>query len=70
MYSLCFGSHIPIDVSTRILEWVLLMNDEDHSLVILIAYVLKICESKIMSMANGNERFQYISKGRFIIDCF
>merc|ERR1712051_351366 len=70
MYSLCFGSHIPIHISTKILDWVVLMNDEDHSLVTMIVYMLKVCEEKIMDMSNGNDRFQYISKGRFIIECF
>ena len=69
MYSLCFGAHIPLHVSTRILDWVLFMNNEDHSLVILIVYMLKICEGKIMDMTNAGERFQYISKGRFLIEC-
>lgn len=69
IYSLCFGSHIPVDVSTRILEWVLFLDNEDHSLVILIVYMLKICEAKIMALSDKNDRFKYISHGKFIIEC-
>ena len=57
IYALCFGSHIPVHVSTRVLEWVLFMNNEDHSLVILIVYMLKICETRILNFTDSRERF-------------
>ena len=44
------------------------MNNEDHSLVVLIVYMLKICESHILSL-DASARFQYISQGKFIIEC-
>ena len=57
IYALCFGSHIPVHVSTRVLEWVLFMDNEDHSLVILIVYMLKICETRILNFTDSRERF-------------
>ena len=42
IYSLCFGAHIPIAFSARILDWVLLMDNKEHSLVILLTCMLKI----------------------------
>jgi hypothetical protein len=67
IYSMCFGAHIPVDVSTRILEWVLFLDNEDHGLVVLIVYMLKICEAEILKLSDKNERFRYISHGKFII---
>ena len=69
IYSLCFGSHIPLHVSTRVIEWVLLMQNEDHSLVVLLVYMLKICEPHILNLTDSSERFKYISQGKFIIEC-
>ena len=70
MYSLCFGAHIPVSISGRILDWVLLMDNKEHSLVVLLTCMLKICEPKIVQMEDPDERFQYISKGSFLIECF
>ena len=57
IYALCFGAHIPIHVSTRMLEWVLLMQNEDHSLIVLLAYMLKICEPQILNFTDSGERY-------------
>ena len=70
IFSGCFGGHIPVGISSRILDWILLMDNKEHSLVVLLIYMLKICEPKIMRMAESEERFKYISFGGFIIDCF
>jgi len=70
VYCLCFGSHIPIGISARILDWVLLMNNREHSLIVLLVFMLKICESKIMGMKEKRDRFRYISQAKFVIECF
>ena len=70
VFALCFGSHIPVKISARILDWVLFMNNKEHSLVVLLVCVLKICESKIMAMSDKRELFQYISHAKFLIECF
>ena len=61
VYSMCFGAHIPLDISGRILDWILLMDNEDHSLIVMLVYILKVQETKIINLTNGMERFQYIS---------
>ena len=70
IYSLCFGEYIPLHISARILDWVLFMNEDDTSLVVLLAAMIKICGQKILAMTDKSERFDYISKGKFIIECF
>ena len=70
IFSLCFGCHIPIDISARILDWVLFMHNKEHGLIILLVCMLKICESKIMGMSEKRDRFRYISQAEFVIECF
>ena len=69
IYSMCFGAHIPVSVSTRVLDWIIFLDNEDHSLVCLIVYMLKICEGKIMGLTDKHDRFRYVSHGKFITEC-
>lgn len=56
LYNCCFHPKMPITMSALIFEWVIFDACEDNSLIILIVYMLLVCQEKITSFENSLER--------------